>query len=220
MYETFGVTFPHCAARRPRKYIFLLPTQLEEKWYQYHWPSSSRANGKSGTLRLREMKYGYGERVCVWMVYFIENEKILLLHLTSQSWFLRLSFPASLLYVLPTSFSERSPHRVSSRAFSVISLNHYQRKPLLSLVLESPFHLILSWWIFSPKRQKNRPFEITAKSFPNCFIGPKPFVHRQKLFLVERKGILSCVVFYNGSLNTMTMKAWRGRCDISLSSST
>ena len=35
--------------------------------------------------RLREMKYGYGERVCVWMVYFIENEKILLLHLTSQS---------------------------------------------------------------------------------------------------------------------------------------
>ena len=140
--------------------------------------------------RLREMKYGYGERVCVDGIFHRKWEDSSSSFDISKLIFTPFPF-LRCCYVLPT-FSERSPHRVSSRAFSVISLNHYQRKPLLSLVLESPFHLILSWWIFSPKRQKNRPFEITAKSFPNCFIGPKPFVHRQKLFLAEKRNPILC----------------------------
>ena len=71
---------------------------------------------------------------CVWMVYFIENEKILLLHLTSPK-LIFTPFPPP----LPPSALPLFPI-----AFSVISLNHYPRavptrKPLLSLVLEAPF---------------------------------------------------------------------------------
>ena len=71
---------------------------------------------------------------CVWMVYFIGNEKILLLHLTSPK-LIFTPFPPP----LPPSALPLFPI-----AFSVISLNHYPRavptrKPLLSLVLEAPF---------------------------------------------------------------------------------